>query len=61
MIQYSIFYDYKKIGIVEDIIFFIKAFVRDVDIDSGTLVSREPQTRRLCKHSLIFSQCNKYH
>ena len=23
------------------------AFVRDVDIDSGTLVSREPQTRRL--------------
>ena len=37
------------------------AFVRDVDIDSGTLVSREPQTRRLCKHSLIFSQCNKYH
>ena len=37
------------------------AFVRDVDIDSGTLVSREPQTRRLCKHSLNFSQCNKYH
>ena len=25
------------------------AFVRDVDMDSGTLVSREPQTRRLCK------------
>ena len=23
------------------------AFARDVDIDSGTLVSREPQTRRL--------------
>ena len=37
------------------------AFARDVDIDSGTLVSREPQTRRLCKHSLNFSQCNKYH
>ena len=37
------------------------AFVRDVDIDSGTLVSREPQTRRLCKHSLNFTQCNKYH
>ena len=36
-------------------------FVRDLDIDSGTLVSREPQTRRLCKHSLNFSQCNKYH
>ena len=26
--------------------------MRDVDIDCGTLVSREPQTRRLCKHSL---------
>ena len=37
------------------------SFVRDVDIDCGTLVSREPQTRRLCKHSLNFSQCNKYH
>ena len=37
------------------------AFARDVDIDSGTLVSREPQTRRLCKHSLNFSLCNKYH
>ena len=37
------------------------AFARDVDIDCGTLVSREPQTRRLCKHSLNFSQCNKYH
>ena len=37
------------------------AFVRDVDIDCGTLISREPQTRRLCKHSLNCSQCNKYH
>ena len=37
------------------------AFVRDVDIDGGTLVSREPQTRRLSKHSLKFNQCNKYH
>ena len=37
------------------------AFVRDVDIDSGTLVSREPQTRRPWTHSLNFSQCNKYH
>ena len=37
------------------------AFARDVDIDCGTLVSREPQTRRLCKHSLNFSLCNKYH
>ena len=37
------------------------ASVRDADIFSGTLVSREPQTRRLCKHSLNFSQCNKYH
>ena len=36
-------------------------FLRDVDIDSGTLLSREPQTQRLCKHSLNFSQCNKYH
>ena len=41
--------------------FLHMAFVRDVDIDSGTLVSREPQTRRLCKHSLNFNQCNKYH
>ena len=37
------------------------AFARDVDIDSGTLVSREPQTRQLCKHNLNFSQCNKHH
>ena len=37
------------------------AFVSDVDIDSGTLVSRELQTRRLWKHSHNFSQCNKYH
>ena len=37
------------------------AFVRDVDIDSGALVSREPQTRRLCKHCPNFSQCSKYH
>ena len=37
------------------------AFARDVDIDCGTLVSREPQTRRLCKHSLNFSLRNKYH
>ena len=37
------------------------AFAHDVNIDSGTLVSREPQTRRLCKHSLNFCQCNKYH
>ena len=37
------------------------SFARDVDINCGTLVSREPQTRRLCKHSLNFSQCNKYH
>ena len=36
--------------------FLHKAFARDVDIDSGTLVSREPQTRRLCKHNLNF--CN---
>ena len=41
---------------------FLKiAFVRDVDIDNGTLVSREPQTRRLCKYNLNFSQGNKYH
>ena len=37
------------------------AFVRVVDIDSGTLVSREPQTRPLCKRSFNFSQCNNYH
>ena len=37
------------------------AFARDVDINCGTLISREPQTRRLCKHSLKFSHCNKYH
>ena len=38
------------------------AFVHDVDKDSGTLASREPQTRRLSiKHSLNFSQCYKYH
>ena len=37
------------------------SFARDVDNDSGTLVSREPQTRRLCKNSFNFSQCNKYH
>ena len=37
------------------------AFVRVVDRDRGTLVSREPQTRRLCKHSFNFSQCNEYH
>ena len=41
--------------------FLHKAFVNDVDIDSGTLVIREPQTRRPCKHSLNFSQCNKNH
>ena len=41
--------------------FLRMAFVRDVDIDSGTLVSREPQTRRPWTHSLNFSQCNKYH
>ena len=28
-------------------IFFQIAYVHDVDLDSGTLVSREPQTRRL--------------
>ena len=37
------------------------SIAHDVDIDCGTLVSREPQTRRLCKHNLNFSQCNKYH
>ena len=37
------------------------AFVRDVDKESGTLVNREPQTRWLFKHSLNFSQCNKYY
>ena len=36
------------------------AFVHDVDNDSGTLISREPQIRRVCKHSLNFSQCYKY-
>ena len=41
--------------------FFHIAFVRDVDIDSGTLVRCESRTRRLCKHSPNFSQCNKYH
>ena len=41
--------------------FLQKAFVRDVDIDCGTLVSREPQRQRPCKHSLNFSQCNRYH
>ena len=37
------------------------AFARDVDIDCGTLVTREPKTRQLCKHSLNFSLRNKYH
>ena len=36
-------------------------FVHDDDKDSGTLGSRKPQTRRLCKQSLNFSRCHKYH